>query len=199
MNDNSKDLLHLESKSPPFSAIESKLLVCGNNNLRQGQNPKPRPPDGMPLTSSAPKSQVMGKVKDFLGVISEANRRLEDDAKDNVKDYDIEVLTGNEYIEMDLMLGVADLHTPEAVVAAESAIAGYQPVISLAPDKSETESDDHNDDSSDGDDSDDSSENDDDDNDNKMQNRSEFLDNECPGKPSEIFKSKKRPKIVELP
>ncbi|KAL5996652.1 hypothetical protein ACLOJK_007571 [Asimina triloba] len=42
------------------------------------------------------------------------------------RDYDIEVLTGNEKecIEMNLVLGVADLHTPEAVVGAESAMAG---------------------------------------------------------------------------
>ncbi|KAF7150333.1 hypothetical protein RHSIM_Rhsim02G0173400 [Rhododendron simsii] len=44
--------------------------------------------------------------------------------QDNANDYDIEALTGNEseYIEMDLMLGIADLHTPEALAAAESAI-----------------------------------------------------------------------------
>ncbi|KAL5996654.1 hypothetical protein ACLOJK_007573 [Asimina triloba] len=42
------------------------------------------------------------------------------------RDYDIEVLTGNEKecIEMNLVLGVADLHTPEAVVGAESAMLG---------------------------------------------------------------------------
>ncbi|KAK4721603.1 hypothetical protein R3W88_011836 [Solanum pinnatisectum] len=32
---------------------------------------------------------------------------------------------------MDLMLGVAELHTQEAISAAESAIASYQPVIDL--------------------------------------------------------------------
>ncbi|KAK3001973.1 hypothetical protein RJ639_022282 [Escallonia herrerae] len=71
---------------------------------------------------------VMGKVKDFLGIMAEANKRLQLDARDKSEDYDIEALTGNEseYIEMDLMLGVADLHTPEAVAAAESALAGYQ-------------------------------------------------------------------------
>lgn len=39
------------------------------------------------------------------------------------------------------MLGVADLHTPEAVAAAESAISGLQQVIPLADDSSETDSD----------------------------------------------------------
>jgi hypothetical protein len=38
------------------------------------------------------------------------------------------------------MLGVADLHTPEAVAAAESAICGCQPVISLPADGSESDS-----------------------------------------------------------
>ncbi|XP_058201432.1 uncharacterized protein LOC131316169 [Rhododendron vialii] len=93
---------------------------------------------------------VLGKAKDFLGVFSEANKRLED----NANNYDIEVLTGNEseYIEMDLMLGIADLHTPEALAAAESAIRGYQPVISLSTLSS---SDDSSDDESTDDDTDD--------------------------------------------
>ncbi|KAG9154090.1 hypothetical protein Leryth_000595 [Lithospermum erythrorhizon] len=74
--------------------------------------------------------------------MSEANGRLQLDAKDSSEKYDIEVLDGNgsEYIEMDLMLGIADLHTPEAVAAAESVIAGNQPVISLAGASSESES-----------------------------------------------------------
>jgi hypothetical protein len=38
------------------------------------------------------------------------------------------------------MLGVADLHTPEAVAAAESAVSSCQPVISLAADGSEIDS-----------------------------------------------------------
>ena len=42
---------------------------------------------------------------------------------------------------MDLMLGVADLHTPEAVAAAESAISSRQRVISLPGDGSEVDSD----------------------------------------------------------
>ncbi|KAK9272181.1 hypothetical protein L1049_002552 [Liquidambar formosana] len=106
-------------------------------------------------------SMVLGKVKDFLGVISEANKRLQLDAKDkSSKEYDIEALTGNEseYIEMDLMLGIADLLTPEAVAAAESAIAGYQPVIPLVATCSESELED----SSDEDDDDDDSDNDED-------------------------------------
>ncbi|KAM1031174.1 hypothetical protein ACFX2C_034997 [Malus domestica] len=67
---------------------------------------------------------VLGLVRDFLGVISEANERLKQDAKDNPENYDIEVLNGNEsqVVNMELMLGVADLQTPEAVAAAESAI-----------------------------------------------------------------------------
>ncbi|KAJ6418629.1 hypothetical protein OIU84_001905 [Salix udensis] len=48
---------------------------------------------------------------------------------------------------MDLMLGIADLHTPEAVAAAEAAIAGGQSMISLAACSSETESEDSSDES----------------------------------------------------
>ncbi|GKB93939.1 hypothetical protein Tco_0980076 [Tanacetum coccineum] len=46
----------------------------------------------------------------------------------------------------DLMLGVADLNTPEAVAAAESAIVGSQPIISLDASSSEFESEDDDDD-----------------------------------------------------
>lgn len=53
----------------------------------------------------------------------------------------------------DLMLGIADLHTQEAVRAAESAITGNQPVIPLAASSDESETDDDSDDS-DGDDED---------------------------------------------
>ncbi|BFG37906.1 hypothetical protein CerSpe_241800 [Prunus speciosa] len=47
-------------------------------------------------------SAVLGKIRDFLGVISEANERLEKDAKDNSKNYDIEALTGNESLSLSL-------------------------------------------------------------------------------------------------
>ena len=43
-------------------------------------------------------------------------------------------------LSLELMLGVADLHTPEVVAAAESGIPICQPVIPLAGDSSETDS-----------------------------------------------------------
>ncbi|KAG5233863.1 dentin sialophosphoprotein [Salix suchowensis] len=145
MGSSSKDLLHLENKyfSTP-SSLESILRVCDKDS-----GPKKRPTDEKPLTNPVPQSQVLGKVRDFLGVISEANKRLQADAKENSEEYDIEVLTGNEseVVEMDLMLGIADLHTPEAVAAAEAAIAGGQSMISLAACSSETESEDSSDES----------------------------------------------------
>ncbi|KAL6970802.1 hypothetical protein U1Q18_030489 [Sarracenia purpurea var. burkii] len=207
MADGSKDLLNLENRksSPAISPIESKLLVCKKEDLRDSQNLNLKPPDGLPLTSSVPASQVLGQVKDFLGLISEANKRLQNDAKDDGKDYDIEVLTGkeSEYIEMDLMLGVADLHTPEAVAAAESAIAGHQPVISLPAGISETESEDSSDDSSDESDDDESDSDDDDDGDCLMCSPAELKKTKPPGdgssvKQSKSCKAKKKPKIVEL-
>ncbi|KAF9593037.1 hypothetical protein IFM89_019782, partial [Coptis chinensis] len=83
--------------------------------------------------------RVLGKVKDFLGVMAEANARLQCDAKEkSFMEYDIEALTGNEteYVEMLVKLnlqalGVADLHSPEAVAAAEFAMAGSHSVIPL--------------------------------------------------------------------
>ncbi|XP_057428438.1 uncharacterized protein LOC130721868 isoform X2 [Lotus japonicus] len=134
MAERSKELLQLEHK-------ESTLLVCDG---KRESNPKTKtlPRNGTPLTAPVQPSQLLGKVKDFLGVMSEANKRLELDAKDHPENYNIEELTGNEtkVIEMDLMLGVADLHTPEAVAAAESAITSGQHVISLAADGSEMDS-----------------------------------------------------------
>lgn len=90
-------------------------------------------------------------MKDFLGVISEANSKLQVDAKDNPENYDIEILEGNEaeIIEMDLMLGIADLHTPEAVAAAESAVASCYPPNPLASSTGKTDSEDTTDDGDD--------------------------------------------------
>nr|GMD23591.1 uncharacterized protein LOC109165588 [Ipomoea batatas] len=136
MKSNSKALLDLEDKSTPSaSSLESKLSFCNGEESFLSRSTKLNPPDKKPAISSIPQSQFLGKVKDFLGVISEANKNLELDSKTNPgKNYDIEALTGeeSEYIEMDLMLGVAELQTEEAVAAAESALAGYQPVIPLA-------------------------------------------------------------------
>ncbi|GFY81516.1 ribosomal L18p/L5e family protein [Actinidia rufa] len=120
--------------------------------------------------------------------------------QDNAKEYDIEALTGHEseYIEMDLMLGVADLHTPEAVAAAESAIAGCQPVISLADSSSETESEDSSDDSSH--DSSDSDTDGDDDGDHLMcppteLKRSKPLDDDSSTEPSRNKGTTERPRL----
>lgn len=103
------------------------------------------------------------------------------------------------------MLGVADLHTPEAIAAAETAIDGHIPVIPLAASSSSSDEDDDDD----NDDSSSSDEDDSDDNDSSDEGdekvlcsptkkegakhsgdeSSEALTNKQPGK---------RPKIVEL-
>ncbi|KAI4295813.1 hypothetical protein L6164_035817 [Bauhinia variegata] len=197
----SKELLHLEHKNSSISSLESALLVCKKDSSTQS---KKRAPDGSSLTNPVPQSQLFGKVEDFLGVISEANRRLELDAKDNPKNYDIEELTGNEsnVIEMDLMLGVADLHTPDAVAAAESAVSNCQPVIPLSCDSSETDSDESSGDEDNGDGESSDEVEDDSDEDGK---KSSPLDKRpISGKGNTHCKqkgnrhSKKRPKIVEL-
>ncbi|KAG6526001.1 hypothetical protein ZIOFF_015975 [Zingiber officinale] len=80
-------------------------------------------------TAAVPRSQVMDKLKDFLGVIAKANDKLELEVRERSRvDYDVEVLSGNEkaYIDMDLLLGVADLHDDEAVAAAKAAMSGGQ-------------------------------------------------------------------------
>ncbi|CAL0316324.1 unnamed protein product [Lupinus luteus] len=121
MAERSKELLHLEHKATSLSSLESAVLVCNNNKKGESSTQiKKLSPDA--ATAPLPPSQLLGKVKDFLGVMSEANKRLKLDAKD-------------------LMLGVADLHTPEAVAAAEHAISSGQHVVPLAADGSETNSD----------------------------------------------------------
>ncbi|RRT75395.1 hypothetical protein B296_00017537, partial [Ensete ventricosum] len=101
-----------------------------------------------PVMATVPRSQVLGKVKDFLGVIAEANEKLEVDVRGSSRaDYNVEVLTGNEekYIEMDLLLGVTDLHTAEAVEAAEAAMSGFRPSAPFIS-SSSSDSDDNSDD-----------------------------------------------------
>lgn len=206
MASHSKDLLELETTqttnlSSNVSSLESKLLLCNQKKHKSDFKAELAKPVTKPDFSSVPKSQVLGKLKDFLGVISEANGRLQLDAKDSSEKYDIEVLNGNEseYIEMDLMLGIADLHTPEAVAAAESSIAGHQPVISLAGTSSESESGDS------------SGEDDDDDDDNAIEvGIAAALSSDNKGKRPKHFEegsssnkvrkksSGKRPQIIEL-
>ncbi|KAL3825097.1 hypothetical protein ACJIZ3_021126 [Penstemon smallii] len=124
-------------------------------------------------------SFVLGKVKDFLGIMSESNKKLLNDAKENPNNYDIEVLNGkeSEYIEL-------------AVAAAESAIAGKQPVIHLPEN------------SSSGSDSDDTSDDDEEEEESVPQSaqvESTDAERDSSRKVSSNQKPKKRPKIVELP
>ncbi|CAM8928220.1 unnamed protein product [Rhodiola kirilowii] len=185
----SKDLLHLEHGKSPASALESTLLVCGfksNTHPMKSASSSSSQLDEKPVTAPIPSSEVLGKVKNFLGVISEANKRLQEEAKDkSSEDLDIEVLTGNEsqYIEMELMLGVTDLHTSEAVAAAESVISGYQPVINLADSSDEDGSSNAK--------SEDSSDEDSDVEDKQIHSR-EDSESKAP-------KSRKRPRILVLP
>ncbi|KAL5220757.1 hypothetical protein ABZP36_025470 [Zizania latifolia] len=121
----SKELLDLPSEPKPPSLIES--LLAGREEQQQHKEGKRK---AGPPTDPLPKSQVLGKVKDFLGEIAKANEKLQLDAQNKPpEEYDIEALTGNEkeYIEMDLLLGVADLHSEKAVEVAEATINGFPP------------------------------------------------------------------------
>ncbi|PRQ22208.1 hypothetical protein RchiOBHm_Chr6g0247751 [Rosa chinensis] len=183
----SKDLLLLEHNKSSISPLESTLLVCKNES-QPAQTKKP-------IIAPPPKSQLLGKMRNFLGVMSEANEKLQLDAKDNPEKYDIEALTGDEsqVVSVECMLGVVDLQTPEAVAAAEAAVSGYQPVIPVENSSSGEESDD-----SSSDDEEESSDDNEDDESNedkktsspdKINSLSEEFNNKRP---------KKRPKIVEL-
>ncbi|KAK3161296.1 hypothetical protein QOZ80_1BG0075320 [Eleusine coracana subsp. coracana] len=126
MGEPSKELLDLPSEPrPPSAFIESLLARQEQPKKKQDGKRKPGPP-----TDPLPKSQVLGKVMDFLGEIAKANQKLQHDAQNKPPEvYDIEALTGNEkeYIEMDLLLGVADLHSEQAVEAAEATMNGLPP------------------------------------------------------------------------
>ncbi|KAL0550434.1 hypothetical protein IC582_014945 [Cucumis melo] len=197
----SKDLLHLERKDLSTSSLESSLLVCKKNSTSKEPCRNERP-----ITEPASKSLVLGRVQDFLGVISEANKKLQMDSKENADKYDIEALDGNEseVIQLDLMLGIADLHTPEAVAAAESAIIGNHPVIPLTCSSSESESEESSDDSITSDhDNNDNEKSDDQNTDcsNRLSvklKRSNSRKASCRSKSKGKGKSKKRPKIQVL-
>lgn len=208
METTSQELLKLENKSFSSSSKESTLFICKEKDSVSKR--KQPPPNGKPLTSSVPSSQVLGKVRDFLGVMSEANKKLQGEVKDNPKRYDIEVLNGNEseIIEMDLMLGIADLHTPEAVAAAESAVASHHPLNHLAASIGEMDSEDTTDDDDDNDNDDDDCSEDSDDNCGTSQagipvKRRRFENGEADshgliGRKRPRKQQKKRPEIVEL-
>lgn len=98
------------------------------------------------------------------------------------------------------MLGVADLHTPEAIAAAESAVNSGQPLVPSDSDSSETESEG----TSDNENKLDSDKDDDDDNNNNddqtcssLKRKTSFGEDsssQCAGRKG----SRKRPKIVEM-
>ncbi|XP_073044291.1 uncharacterized protein [Primulina eburnea] len=185
MGSNSKVLMELEAnaRSSSDSYLGTKLFFTGKASDNVNSDSLGAKPSIFPV----PNSQVLGKVKDFLGAISESNKTLLQDAKGNPENYDMEVLNGKEshIIEMDLMLGIADLHTPEAVAAAEAAMAGYQPVISVdesSSSESEEEEDDGNDEGTD-----------ENGNSSSRSNGKHFS-----GKSSKIRRLRKRTKIVEL-
>lgn len=141
----SRDLLELEDKdlSASSSAMESALLVCKGKKKREEA---PSRPTIGPVLRSRFLDEADG-LKGFLGKMAEANKILEQKAKENPQAVDIEAVTGDEsqFIEMDLMLGVADLNTPEAVNAAEAAIAGNGLATKSGDSSSSDESDDSND------------------------------------------------------
>ncbi|KAG6530764.1 uncharacterized protein LOC122045687 [Zingiber officinale] len=136
---------------PSATAFPQSLLVCRTTDQRGGTVTSANADcEAGALAAEAaaavPRSEVLHKVKDFLGVIAKANDKLELDVRRRSRaDYDVEVLSGNEkaYIEMDLLLGVADLHNDEAVAAAEAAMSGVPPpTIPSAGDSSSDADDD---------------------------------------------------------
>lgn len=193
MGKTNKDLLQFEHRDSS-SNIESALLVCGKQNHKEQEKSFPK---GKPLTSPVPTSNVLGRVKDFLGVFAEANQSLQNNAKDNPEEYDIECLKGgeSEYIEMDLMLGVADLQTPEAVAAAEAAMEGNKTSIDLPCESSTSSSDDSSEDEDDNDLVDNGSSKDE----CPSEKPTVESDKACSRDRTAKLRKNKKPKIMELP
>ncbi|XP_015691909.2 nucleosome assembly protein 1;4-like isoform X3 [Oryza brachyantha] len=87
--------------------------------------------------------------------MAKANDKLQLDVKNKrPEEYDIEALTGNEkeYIEMDLLLGVADLHSEKGVEVAEATMNGFPPTgrsFTCSSSDSEDDSDDSDEDDGD--------------------------------------------------
>lgn len=96
------------------------------------------------------------------------------------------------------MLGIADLHTPEAIAAAESAVSNAQQLVPSDSDSSETESEGTSDD----DDNKLDSDNDDEDKDEKtgflLKHKTSKFGEDGSSQPAGKNASKKRPKIVEM-
>lgn len=140
MSPTSNDLLHLESKQGT-SSFERSLLVCKNASSVGDKSSSSH--HGSLRTTALPESQVLGKIKDFLQIMGEANHKLQNDIQDKgLGEYDIQVLKGEEeqYIEMDLALGVAELHTPEALAAAESAMVGQDQTLPISATSNDSDS-----------------------------------------------------------
>ncbi|KAL2925628.1 Transmembrane anterior posterior transformation protein 1 [Bienertia sinuspersici] len=162
MEKTSKELLQLEHKDLSSSLNESALLVCGKSKKSSEEGAKL---EGKPFNAPLPKSQGKGKGK----------------GKGKGRGW----IRGK-----DLMLGVADLHTQEAMEAAEAAVAGNQRVVDL-PHSSDSSSESES--SSDDDD-------DDDENAGPSTGKSEKMqvDDSLPQQLESRTKNK-RPKIIELP
>ncbi|MQL89755.1 hypothetical protein Taro_022335 [Colocasia esculenta] len=192
----SKELLDLEQEKPSF--LESNLVYKKEEEKSGAAQTKSKKmkkrgqvhgaEDAKQQATAVPTSHVLGKVKDFLGIIAQANENLQRSVQGGDRsEHDIEVLTGNEteYIEMDLLLGITDLQTPEAVTVAEAAIGGSRQYLPLL----------------DGNSSSDSEENTDEENDHIIadsgHSHSEAPNPEVPGS-SMLIRSSKRPKIMEL-
>ncbi|MQL97068.1 hypothetical protein Taro_029757 [Colocasia esculenta] len=158
----SKELLDLEQEKPSF--LESNFFVCKKEEEKSGAaqtKSKKMKKQGQvrgaevvkqKATATVPTSHVLGKVKDFLGVIAQANENLQQSVQGGDRSgHDIEVLTGNEteYIEMDLLLGITDLQTPEAVAVAEAALGGSRQYLPLLDGDSSSDSEENTDEEND--------------------------------------------------
>ncbi|KAF3322844.1 hypothetical protein FCM35_KLT12833 [Carex littledalei] len=124
------------------------ILLLGRKEQEAKQKPECRQ---QPITT-VPRSEVLGKVRNFLGEIAKANEQLAIDAQEKPREeIDLEALTGNEkeYIEMDLLLGVADLNSDAAVAAAESDMCGIHSTARPVACSSSSEEEDNESDASD--------------------------------------------------
>ncbi|MCO5578451.1 hypothetical protein L7F22_032294 [Adiantum nelumboides] len=136
----SKDLLRLEHFDTSSASGAKVLSIC---KAKKSHGIHPSSFKTMPLGDIVGESSVLHKVQAFLPMLEEANRKLAEAIKEKGPDnYDIEVLKSHErnaFVEMDLALGVADLHSNDAIIAAERLAAGQ--VVNTTISGIETKSD----------------------------------------------------------
>ncbi|GJP47338.1 hypothetical protein CLOM_g6545 [Closterium sp. NIES-68] len=124
----SRELLTVGGDSLPF--LERLLKQPGRANQR-AQKPAQKPPGSgqappSMFTTPVAESSVLARLRGFLPQMEQENQKLQRAIEEQGQEaVSMEAVDDSQqHIEMDLSLGLVDLRTPDAVVAAERALVG---------------------------------------------------------------------------